>query len=59
MRCLTKSCQGESDERLFCPMCGRVLDPAGLRTIEMQGFRGRFSLKDSIQRSYATGEPPG
>lgn len=44
---------------LFCPLCSRLVDPAGLATIRLAGFTGPSSLVPSVERFWLTGDPEG
>lgn len=44
------------DRRLFCE-CGRLLDPAGLRSVRIQGGTGNSSSSPRVRAFLNTGEP--
>lgn len=48
-----------SEQVIFCPSCGKVLDREALKSMRFKGFTGRFSLKPNIEASYELGIPPG
>lgn len=59
MNGLLTECENCSGPGIFCPACGKVIDREALRSVGIQTFRGRFSLKPSIERMYETGSAPG
>jgi hypothetical protein len=48
----------DTDTRtLFCPRCGKLLDPDGLRAVRIDGFTGAQSLSPGLEKFWASGDP--
>lgn len=42
---------------LFCPRCGRLLEPGSLKSLRIETFSGAQSLNPNVEKFWETGDP--
>lgn len=54
------SCTDGCDKQtgsLFCPRCGRLIEPGSLKTLRIDSFTGGQSLSPKMEKFWETGDP--
>ena len=42
---------------LFCPRCGKLIEPGSLRSLRIESFHGAQSLSPKMEKFWETGDP--